>query len=84
MNRAYRRRPFHERYTDGKSPAPNEDTPIASAVAGEESWRNSEGERLEDYGVDEVVDFYDEEEVPLGQLLEQKRSENGQLRGVGT
>ncbi|MGG6497831.1 UNVERIFIED_CONTAM: hypothetical protein NY603_33395, partial [Bacteroidetes bacterium 56_B9] len=26
---------------------------------GEEAWRNKEGERLADFGVDEVADFYD-------------------------
>ncbi|KAI5266204.1 S-adenosyl-L-methionine-dependent methyltransferase [Aureobasidium subglaciale] len=32
---------------------------------GEEGWRNSEGERLDDFGVDEDVEFYDEDDVPL-------------------
>jgi palmitoyltransferase len=43
---------------------------------GEEAWRNSEGERLKDFGVDEEVEFYDEQEdddVPLGELLARKR-----------
>ncbi|KAF1995879.1 zf-DHHC-domain-containing protein [Amniculicola lignicola CBS 123094] len=43
--------------------------------SGEEGWRNSEGERLRDFGVDEDVEFYDEEEddVPLSTLLARKR-----------
>lgn len=43
--------------------------------SGEEGWRNSEGERLKDFGVDEEVEFYDEQEddVPLGELLARKR-----------
>lgn len=37
---------------------------------GEEAWRNAEGERLDDFGVDEEVEFYDEEDVPLSVLKE--------------
>ncbi|KAE8552267.1 hypothetical protein EYB25_006161 [Talaromyces marneffei] len=37
---------------------------------GEEAWRNAEGERLDDFGVDEDVEFYDEEDVPLSVLKE--------------
>ena len=37
---------------------------------GEEAWRNAEGERLDDFGVDEEVEFYDEEDVPLSVLRE--------------
>ncbi|KXL46040.1 hypothetical protein M433DRAFT_108421 [Acidomyces richmondensis BFW] len=41
--------------------------------AGEEGWRNKEGERLADFGVDEVADFYDEDEVPLAELMQKKK-----------
>jgi palmitoyltransferase len=46
---------------------------------GEEAWRNSEGERLKDFGVDEEVEFYDEQEdddddIPLSELLARKRA----------
>ena len=43
--------------------------------AGEEGWRNKEGERLADFGVDEVVDFYDEDDVPLAELVKRKKAE---------
>jgi len=43
---------------------------------GEEGWRNSEGERLEDFGVDEDVEFYDEDDVPLGELIRRKNLTN--------
>ncbi|PVI08019.1 zf-DHHC-domain-containing protein [Periconia macrospinosa] len=50
-------------------------------VDGEEAWRNSEGERLLDFGVDEEVEFYDEpdddEDVPLSELLDRRRGERG-------
>jgi palmitoyltransferase len=43
---------------------------------GEEGWRNSEGERLKDFGVDEDVEFYDEQddEIPLAQLIARRRA----------
>jgi len=44
---------------------------------GEEGWRNSEGERLKDFGVDEDVEFYDEQEddeVPLSELIARRRA----------
>ena len=43
---------------------------------GEEGWRNSEGERLKDFGVDEDVEFYDEQEdeIPLAELLARRRA----------
>jgi len=41
--------------------------------AGEEGWRNKEGERLADFGVDEVADFYDEDELPLAELMRRKQ-----------
>ena len=47
---------------------------------GEEAWRNSEGERLKDFGVDEDVEFYDEQEdddVPLSELLARRRAASG-------
>lgn len=31
-----------------------------NGAGGEEAWRNKEGERLADFGVDEVAEFYDE------------------------
>ncbi|KAK4952384.1 Palmitoyltransferase [Elasticomyces elasticus] len=46
--------------------------------AGEESWRNKEGERLADFGVDEVADFYDEDDMPLAELLRRRKAEKSQ------
>lgn len=43
--------------------------------AGEEGWRNKEGERLADFGVDEVADFYDEDDVPLAELIRRRQNE---------
>lgn len=44
---------------------------------GEEAWRNSEGERLKDFGVDEEFEFYDEQgddALPLSEVLARKRA----------
>ena len=43
---------------------------------GEAAWRNSEGERLKDFGVDEDVEFYDEQDddVPLSQLIARRQA----------
>ena len=40
--------------------------------SGEEGWKNSEGERLGDFGVDEDAEFYDEN-VPLSELIARRR-----------
>ncbi|KAL8784182.1 MAG: hypothetical protein Q9195_009150 [Heterodermia aff. obscurata] len=68
-----RRTPFRERYK-GQTLDPSEvdqaTSTESSRTAGEEAWMNSEGERLQDFGVDEDAEFYDgEDEIPLSQLL---------------
>jgi palmitoyltransferase len=47
-----------------------------SEMKGEASWRNSEGERLKDFGVDEDVEFYDEQEddLPLSELMARRQA----------
>ncbi|TKA76325.1 hypothetical protein B0A55_04188 [Friedmanniomyces simplex] len=63
---------------DGMEPASATPTAARNAEdtdAGEESWRNKEGERLADFGVDEVADFYDEDDVPLAELVRRRRAE---------
>ncbi|KAK4984941.1 Palmitoyltransferase [Elasticomyces elasticus] len=51
-----------------------EQSPAHPVEEGEESWRNSEGERLDDFGVDEDAEFYDEDDVPLAELLRRRRA----------
>ena len=36
-------------------------------------WTNSEGDRLEDYGVEEETEMLEEDEVPLGELLQRRK-----------
>ena len=66
-----RRRRFHKRYIEGGNKGTYDRTPTDS---GEEGWRTSEGDRLEDFGVDEEAEFYDEDDIPLALLLERKKS----------
>ncbi|KAJ6129521.1 Palmitoyltransferase pfa4 [Penicillium capsulatum] len=73
-----RRKRFHDRFdaeassgSDGEGQS--EPRYGEESDEGEESWRNAEGERLRDFGVDEDVEFYDEDDVPLGVLLERRR-----------
>ena len=35
-------------------------------------WRNSDGERLDDFGVDENAENYDEDDTPLAELLRRR------------
>ncbi|KAJ5566560.1 hypothetical protein N7535_008198, partial [Penicillium sp. DV-2018c] len=69
-----RRKPFHERYKkDNSAQSDSDDSELDSESGsdeGEESWRNAEGERLRDFGVDEEAEFYDEEDIPLGILIQ--------------
>lgn len=78
-----RRRKFHERYTaeqdananadaDADADAEGEDD---TSHEGEEAWRNAEGDRLQDFGVDEEVEFYDEDDIPLAELMRRRREQ---------
>lgn len=75
-----RRKRFHDRYDqnnseqgDSADESANDSVGEADSNEGEEAWRNSEGERLRDFGVDEDIEFYDEEDIPLGILIERRR-----------
>ncbi|KAF2869315.1 DHHC palmitoyltransferase-domain-containing protein [Massariosphaeria phaeospora] len=70
----------YDHYEDSEGEADELDDSEAKkengSQSGEEGWRNAEGERLKDFGVDEDVEFYDEQEddMPLSQLLARKRA----------
>lgn len=69
-----RRRPFHSRCSqDGIE---GDESSADGPFRGEEAWRNWEGEGLSDFGVDEDVEFYDEDNVPLAQVVRRKRGSN--------
>ncbi|KGO66537.1 hypothetical protein PITC_012320 [Penicillium italicum] len=72
-----RRKPFHDRYKKGDDAQSDSDESETDSGhdSGEEAWRNSEGERLRDFGVDEEAEFYDEEDIPLGVLIERRKQQ---------
>lgn len=39
---------------------------------GEEVWQDNAGDRLDDFGVDEKIEFYDEDDMPLARLVERQ------------
>lgn len=70
-----RRKPFHARYgSTSSSPAGSEVSDEDNMTdSGEEGWQDSGGNRLKDYGVDEDVEFYDEDDIPLAELLRKRQ-----------
>ena len=71
-----RRRRFHQRINqrtdEVENSAESSSTDSDQSDDGEQAWRNSEGERLRDFGVDEDAEFYDEEDIPLAILMQQR------------
>ena len=61
---------------DASEEAEDEGRKYGEQGEGEEGWRNSEGERLKDFGVDEDVEFYDEQEddIPLSELMARRQA----------
>lgn len=37
-------------------------------------WRNKEGERLADFGLDEDAEFYDEDNLPLAEIMRRRKA----------
>ncbi|KAL4893251.1 Palmitoyltransferase pfa4 [Aspergillus ambiguus] len=69
-----RRKRFHKRAEEelhDNDSSDESDSYETDADDGEEGWRNSEGERLRDFGVDEDIEFYDEEDI-LRQRVERR------------
>lgn len=38
-------------------------------------WRNKEGERLADFGLDEDAEFYDEDNLPLSEIMRRRKAD---------
>ncbi|RDW81630.1 putative palmitoyltransferase with autoacylation activity Pfa4 [Aspergillus mulundensis] len=70
-----RRKPFHARFENSSNESSDVDSDVKNEDSdrGEEGWKNSEGERLRDFGVDEEAEFYDEEDIPLAILIQQRK-----------
>ena len=50
----------------------------SSATSTGHGWLNSEGDRLDDFGVDEDADDCGDDEIPLAELLRRNKAKNGQ------
>lgn len=75
-----RRKRFHDRFNENKakerlSKSESDFSDDEEVQDGEEGWKNSEGDRLRDFGVDEEAEFYDEEDIPLGILMQRRRQQ---------
>ncbi|KZF26086.1 zf-DHHC-domain-containing protein [Xylona heveae TC161] len=69
----YRRARFHKRYDRSGKRKEDRDSP-SEDESGEEGWRNRDGDRLADFGVDEAAEFYDEDNIPLAELLKKRKN----------
>jgi palmitoyltransferase len=74
-----RRQPFRNRYDETAIATNDTSSPslyVEDDGEGEESWRDDEGQRLKDFGLDEEAEFYDQEtdeDMPLAELLRKKQ-----------
>lgn len=50
------------------------DVEDSDSESGEEGWQDSGGNRLKDYGVDEAIEFYDEDDIPISELLRRRKA----------
>ena len=76
------RRSLHERYRNRVYEDKSSNfQPIESNHfrGGEEGWQDSEGDRLDDFGVDEDADFYDQDDIPLADLI-RRRNKSAVIR----
>ena len=48
---------------------------IGNGGQDKEGWRNSEGDRLDDFGVDENAERFDEDNVPLVELIRKRQAQ---------
>lgn len=72
-----RRKAFHQRFDrDGNALDDDYLSDDDYEHVGEEGWQDGGGNRLEDYGVEEDVEFYDEDDIPLAELLKRRKAES--------
>lgn len=68
-----RRIPFYDHYESISQQAEKHSQQLDSTdgiICGKEGWRDPEGDSLNDFGVDEIVEFYDEDDLPLATILQ--------------
>ena len=73
QNGRLRRRPFHARY-EADAKLADTPAPMADSDSGEEGWKDYDGNRLADFGLDEDAEFYDEDEIPLAELMRRRKT----------
>ena len=54
----------------------DDDLVASSTTSASNGWRDSEGDRLDDFGVDEDADFCGDDEIPLAELLRRNRAKS--------
>jgi palmitoyltransferase len=71
-----RRKPFHTRFgpETETEPQPVGSVDAEGSESGEEGWQDFGGNRLKDFGVDEDVEFYDEDDIPLSELMRRRKA----------
>jgi palmitoyltransferase len=77
QNGVLRRKPFSERF-DRVSNSPIDDDYLDEdnrEYSGEEGWQDSDGNRLRDFGVEEDLEFYDEDDIPVAELLRRRQQQ---------
>lgn len=72
----HRKRAFHERYNSDTYQSEGDVLVGDHGDSGEEGWQDSGGNRLKDYGVDEDIEFYDEDDIPLSELIKRRRKQS--------
>ena len=72
-----RRKPFYRRDFSAHNRETGDLESDQESGSGEEAWRDSGGNGLADYGVDEQVEFYDEDDVPLAELIRRRKAKTG-------
>ncbi|KAI9806991.1 MAG: Palmitoyltransferase [Piccolia ochrophora] len=66
--------PDHSALADGEEGGGSDgENSASSAAMDEEPWTNAEGDRLKDFGVDEEEELYDEDDIPLAELMKKRR-----------
>lgn len=75
-NAIRRRQTFHQRFDTSNNDKISQiaESEPGADDEGEEFWRNAEGESLADFGVDQEAEFYDEEDMPLSELIKRKKA----------
>ena len=79
-NAVARREPFQRAHTETETETELSSSTLKQHDAiskygneGKETWRTSEGDSLNDFGVDDEAEFYDEEELPLADILHRRK-----------